>query len=69
MATASCINSGKFWQREKYIYTPRRDNAVSYYPQQLMVSKTKVDKVYSLQTSHSPFFSQSAALADLIVND
>ena len=69
MATAVVLTAANFGSVKKvYIHTTQ-DNAVSYYLQQLMVSKTKVDKVYSLQTSHSPFFSQPAALADLIVND
>ena len=42
--------------KKVYIHTAQ-DNAVSYSLQQIMVDKTKVDKVYSLATSHSPFFS------------
>lgn len=67
MATPVVLTDANFGRVKKvYIHTTQ-DNAVSYYLQQLMVSKTRVDEVYSLNTSHSPFFSQPAALADLIV--
>lgn len=67
MATPVVLTDANFGSVKKvYIHTTQ-DNAVSYYLQQLMVSKTKVNEVYTLQTSHSPFFSAPAALADLLI--
>lgn len=66
MATPVTLTSGNFGSVKKvYIHTTK-DNAVSYSLQRMMLDKTHVDKVYELNTSHSPFFSQPQALADLI---
>lgn len=66
MATPVSLTAANFGSiKKEYIHTTQ-DNAVSYYLQKLMVAKTKVDEVYTLETSHSPFFSKPQELADLI---
>jgi pimeloyl-ACP methyl ester carboxylesterase len=42
------------------------DRAVTPFIQQKMYSEMPCEKVYSLATSHSPFFSQPQALADIL---
>lgn len=67
MATPVSLTTANFGSVKKvYIHTTK-DNAVSYSLQKIMVSKTKVDKVYSINTSHSPFFSEPKELVDLII--
>lgn len=67
MATPVTLSEAIFGSiKKEYIHTTE-DNAVSYSLQQLMVSKTPVDAVYILNTSHSPFFSQPEQLAELII--
>lgn len=53
--------------RKVYIETTR-DNAVSNELQKIMLGRVGVDKVMTLESSHSPFFSQPAKLADLLLN-
>lgn len=67
LATPVSLTADKFGQVEKVYVHTTRDNAVSYYLQQRMVSQTPVSVVYSLDSSHSPFFSHPAELANLIV--
>lgn len=67
LATPVHLTADKFGQVKKVYVHTTQDNAVSYYLQRLMVSKTPVWAVYALDSSHSPFFSHPAELADLIV--
>ncbi len=66
MATPVSLTPERFGSVKKtYIHTTQ-DHAVSYFLQQQMVGKTVVDAVYSLDSSHSPFFSQPDRLAGFI---
>jgi pimeloyl-ACP methyl ester carboxylesterase len=44
------------------------DRAVTPFIQRLMYTETPCEKVYSLPTSHSPFFSRPKELVDILVN-
>ncbi|TAE22274.1 MAG: alpha/beta hydrolase [Cytophagales bacterium] len=69
LATPVSLTDDAFGSVKKvYIHT-EQDNAVSFYLQQLMVSRSNVGTVFSLPTSHSPFFSQPTALANLILTE
>ncbi|TKC57120.1 alpha/beta hydrolase [Pedobacter hiemivivus] len=52
--------------RKVYIHTVN-DNAISYPAQQYMVKAGKVDKVYTLQSSHTPFVSMPDELAEILI--
>lgn len=52
--------------RKVYIHTAN-DHAISYPAQQYMVSHSKVDKVYTLQSSHTPFISMPDKLAAILI--
>ncbi|AEV98103.1 alpha/beta hydrolase [Niastella koreensis] len=52
--------------KKVYIHTVN-DNAISYGAQQHMVKTGKVDKVYTLTSSHTPFISMPNKLADIII--
>jgi pimeloyl-ACP methyl ester carboxylesterase len=43
-----------------------QDRAVTPFIQKKMYTETKCDKVYSMDTSHSPFFSRPQELADIL---
>jgi len=51
--------------RKAYIHTVN-DNAISYAAQQYMVKAGKVNKVYTLTSSHTPFISMPDKLAEII---
>ncbi len=69
MTTPVSLSDVRFGSvRKVYVYTTE-DQAVSYSLQKLMTSRTKVDRCYTLQSSHSPFFSQPLALIDCIIQD
>ncbi|GGG97725.1 alpha/beta fold hydrolase [Pedobacter zeae] len=52
--------------RKVYIHTAN-DNAISYPAQQYMVKMGKVAKVYTLESSHTPFISMPDKLADILI--
>lgn len=52
--------------KKVYIHTVN-DHAISYPAQQYMVKAGKVDKVYTLQSSHTPFISMPDKLAAIII--
>lgn len=54
--------------RKVFIHTVN-DNAISYGAQQHMVKEGKVDKVYTLSSSHTPFISMPDKLADIIISE
>lgn len=54
--------------RKVYIHTAN-DHAISYPAQQYMVSHSKVDKVYTLQSSHTPFISMPDKLAAILITE
>lgn len=54
--------------KKVYIHTAN-DNAISYIAQQHMVKAGKVDKVYTLSSSHTPFISMPDKLADIIISE
>lgn len=67
LATPVSLTVERFGSVPKtYIHT-LQDKAVSYYLQKRMVEQTPVNAVYTLDSSHSPFFSHPAELAGLIV--
>lgn len=67
MATPVALTDANFGSVKKvYIHTTM-DNAVSHSLQQTMVGNGKIDRVYSLNSSHSPFFSQPEKLSELII--
>lgn len=66
MATPVSLTADRFGRvRREYVHTTQ-DNAVSYFLQQQMVDQTPVAVVHTLDSSHCPFFSRPAELADLI---
>lgn len=67
MATPVTLTPERFGTVKKtYVHTTQ-DHAVSYFLQKRMVEKTPVDAVYTLDSSHSPFFSHPAELAGFLV--
>jgi len=67
LATPVHLTEKKFGSIKKvYIYTVN-DNAISYPAQQHMVKAGKVTKVYTLQSSHTPFISMPGKLAEILI--
>ena len=57
------------WGRVPRVYIEcTEDRAVTPFIQQKMYTETPCEKVYKLNTSHSPFFSQPKALVDILLN-
>lgn len=52
--------------KKVYIHTAN-DHAISYPAQQYMVKNNKLAKVYTLQSSHTPFVSMPDKLADILI--
>jgi pimeloyl-ACP methyl ester carboxylesterase len=67
MATPVHLTAERFGRVPKTYLHTTHDNAVSYALQRQMVAGTPVQATYELATSHSPFFSQPAQLAALLV--
>lgn len=69
LATPVHLTEKNFGSVKKvYIHT-ENDHAISYPAQQYMVKAGKVDKVYTLQSSHTPFISMPDKLADIILTE
>jgi pimeloyl-ACP methyl ester carboxylesterase len=67
LATPVHLTEKNFGSVKKvYIHTVN-DHAISYPAQQYMVSHSKVDKVYTLQSSHTPFISMPDKLAAILI--
>ncbi|TKC57117.1 alpha/beta hydrolase [Pedobacter hiemivivus] len=67
LATPVQLTDKNFGSIKKvYIHTVN-DNAISYPAQQYMVKAGKVDKVYTLQSSHTPFVSMPDKLAAILI--
>lgn len=67
LATAVHLTDKNFGSIKKvYIHTVN-DNAISYPAQQYMVKMGKVAKVYTLQSSHTPFISMPDKLAAILI--
>jgi len=67
LATPVHLTEKNFGSIKKvYIHTVN-DHAISYPAQQYMVSHSKVDKVYTLQSSHTPFISMPDKLAAILI--
>ncbi len=67
LATPVHLTEKNFGSIKKvYIHTVN-DNAISYPAQQYMVKNSKVDKVYTLQSSHTPFISMPDKLAAILI--
>jgi len=66
LATPVHLTDKNFGSIKKvYIHTAN-DHAISYPAQQYMVKNSKVDKVYTLQSSHTPFISMPDKLAAIL---
>jgi len=69
LATPVHLTEKNFGSVKKvYIHTAN-DHAISYPAQQYMVSHSKVDKVYTLQSSHTPFISMPDKLAAILITE
>ncbi len=69
LATPVHLTEKNFGSVKKvYIHTVN-DNAISYPAQQYMVKTSKVDKVYTLQSSHTPFISMPDKLAAILITE
>jgi pimeloyl-ACP methyl ester carboxylesterase len=69
LATPVHLTEANFGRIQKiYIHT-LNDNAISYAAQQYMVKASKVAKVYSLPSSHTPFISMPGKLAAIIIKE
>jgi len=69
LATPVHLTEKNFGSVKKvYIHTVN-DHAISYPAQQYMVKTSKVAKVYSLQSSHTPFISMPDKLAVILVSE
>lgn len=67
LATPVHLTANNFGRTKKvYIYTVN-DHAISYPAQQYMVKASQVAKVYTLQSSHTPFISMPDKLAAILV--
>ena len=63
------LSAVQFGATEKvYIYT-KNDHAVSYPAQQAMVKSTPVKTEYTLESSHTPFFSMPQKLAEILIKE
>ncbi|WP_295717996.1 alpha/beta fold hydrolase [Mucilaginibacter sp.] len=69
LATPVHLTEKNFGSIKKvYIHTTN-DHAISYPAQQYMVKNSKIDKVYTLESSHTPFISMPDKLADIIITE
>jgi len=69
LATPVHLTEKNFGSIKKvYIHTAN-DHAISYPAQQYMVKNSQVAKVYTLQSSHTPFISMPDKLADIILTE
>jgi len=67
LATPVQLTETNFGSVKKvYIHTAN-DHAISYPAQQYMVKNNKLAKVYTLQSSHTPFVSMPDKLADILI--
>lgn len=60
------LSEERFGSVPRYYIECTEDRAVTPFIQRKMYEETPCRKVYSMQTSHSPFFSQPAALTDIL---
>ncbi|BAV04911.1 Pimeloyl-ACP methyl ester carboxylesterase [Filimonas lacunae] len=69
LATPVTLTNANFGSiRKAYIHTTE-DHAVSYSAQIQMVKATPVKKTYTLHSSHTPFLSVPAKLADILLQE
>jgi pimeloyl-ACP methyl ester carboxylesterase len=69
LATPVRLTDKNFGSVKKvYIHTVN-DNAISYPAQQYMVKASNVAKVYTLQSSHTPFVSMPDKLAKILIDE
>lgn len=64
--TALQLSDENFGRVPKVYIECTQDRAVTPFIQRKMYTETKCDKVYSMDTSHSPFFSRPQELADIL---
>lgn len=69
LATPVILTNAKFGSVKKvYIHTAN-DHAVSYTFQQTMVKNGRINKQYTLSSSHTPFISMPAKLAAILIKE
>ncbi|MFN8886472.1 MAG: hypothetical protein ACK5WF_03355, partial [Cyclobacteriaceae bacterium] len=61
------LTEQNFGRVPRYYIECTEDKAVTPFIQQKMYTETPCSKVYKIQTSHSPFFSQPAELVNLFL--
>ena len=61
------LSDAKFGAVPKFYIECTEDRAVTPFIQQKMYTETPCDKVYQMETSHSPFFSRPQELVDLFL--
>lgn len=67
VGTPLSLSAERYGKVEKrYVFTTQ-DRAITYDMQKKMVQRTPVDRVFELHTGHSPFLSQPAALAEILL--
>ncbi len=69
LATPVHLTEKNFGSIRKVFIHTTNDNAISYGAQQHMVAASKVDKVYTLSSSHTPFISMPDQLAAIITGE
>lgn len=68
VSTSVSVTLENFGRVPKVYIETLQDNAVSNQLQRLMLERTPVDKILTLDSSHSPFFSMPAALVAHLTN-
>jgi hypothetical protein len=62
------LTDDKFGSVPRYYIECTEDRAVTPYIQRLMYTETPCEKVYSMDTSHSPFFSRPDELTKILLD-
>ncbi len=65
--TALRLSEGRYGRVPKVYIACMQDRAVTPRLQHMMLRDTRCERVFSMDTSHSPFFSQPDRLVDLLV--
>ena len=64
--TPVCLTEQNYGRVPRIYIECTEDKAVTPYIQKKMYTETRCEKVYSLPTSHSPFFSKPEELSDIL---
>lgn len=68
VGTPLSLSDAKFGKIKKVYIQTTLDNTLSLDLQKKMIQKVPVDKIYQLQSDHSPFLSKPQELAKILVN-